>query len=320
MASFGRLLLVLLYQYYCIVHGENISEEFLENEVITIGSGPYDVKIKIFLMPVLLLPLIDMKKTNNMKTKEHEVFNDEIDISMNFLSNDSKDTHDVHDNELNFRQSLERGNKEIKKRSETTNSNEINSNMTDDINNNITTINSSEIKIATDINHFTSNTITNHKAGETIELSTTTTEQDVSYPTPVYDNKDVESTTLKVHRTEDSKLPPKVDERWINFNTNYTAEKHPERLTGSPLTGVHDGPYPPALYSNDMIDQVSITTNSYTNEKSPSLSQVDGWGTISSLALAKPNGFKPLAGLYYDGFLDRPPVKMPGFLPYNYYD
>lgn len=259
-----------------------------------------------FLIPVLLLPLVSAKKGDAIKSKENDLLND--NTNANFLSNDTTKMTDISHIEVNFRKSLERGNKEITKRSEITETNEIKSDATEILINN---------SVIAGIESNRSN-IKNYMNKETKTSLTTLAEKDGKYVTPIYDNRDIDSLTITTPVIDTLKLPLTLDERWKNFSTNNPSVKTEEKICESTTITIHNGPYPhAALYNNDMIDQVSITMKSYTNGKSPSSSKVDGWDAISSLASTKPNGFKPLAGLYYDGFLDRPPIKIPGFLPYN---
>lgn len=164
----------------------------------------------------------------------------------------------------------------------------------------------------------------------------TTTKPQGPYNSPTYNNEAVNSLTLTTVSDEEQRLPPVNDIRWQNFKANLstimsddnvTATIEPNNTTALNFTTnstevvtessketvtYTNGPYPNRLYNNAMIDQLSITTNYYANQD---LS--DGWGTsVNEVTGTKSSGFKPLAGLYYDGFLQRP-LKKFGFLPQN---
>lgn len=133
--------------------------------------------------------------------------------------------------------------------------------------------------------------------------------------------------TETINVTTENSLPS-VEDHWQNFtvNANLSVTKNESQVstmneltTDSSLTD--NGPYSAALYDNAFIDQLSITTNSFTNEQSPLPSpKNDRWGTISPMKTPFPaNGFKPLAGLYYDGYLHKPLFMVPGFIPKKNY-
>lgn len=161
---------------------------------------------------------------------------------------------------------------------------------------------------------------------------------------PTNNDSIIDSTADKVpdqHFT----LPPISDSRWQNFtlkanlsslmsdeNNNVTMTNGLKNNTMSPPTTTEivsesstetvtygNGPYPTALYNNAMINQLSITTDYSTNEGPPS-PYYDRWGSFSEenkISSQGSSGFKPLAGLYYDGYLHRP-LKKFGFSPDNY--
>lgn len=179
----------------------------------------------------------------------------------------------------------------------------------------------------------------------TDETKETTTKRSGPYTLPSYNDTKIESLKLTTSTPdEDPVLPPVSDNRWQNFtlranlssilDENMTMINEQQNNTVTPFATenttvnptlstimYYNGRYPNSLYNNAMIDQLSITTNSYTNEESPLLpSQNDGWSRFSSynkVTYPKYEGFKPLAGLYYDGFLHRP-LKKFGFIPDNY--
>lgn len=166
------------------------------------------------------------------------------------------------------------------------------------------------------------------------EIFETTTKPKGPYISPAYNNQPANSLTLTTVSDEEQQLPPVIDKRWQNFKTNLSAIMSDDNVTANielnnttslslttnstvvvtesskETVTYTNGPYPNRLYNNAMIDQLSITTNHYTNEESS-----DGWGSsVNEITGPESSGFKPLAGLYYDGFLQRPLNKI-RFIP-----
>lgn len=180
--------------------------------------------------------------------------------------------------------------------------------------------------------------VSNNNITKVEELFETTTKPNGPYKSPTYNNEAVNSLTLTTVSDEEQQLPPVMDKRWQNFNANVSSIMLDDNVTANiELRNTTDlnfttnstevvtessketvnytkGPYPNRLYNNAMIDQLSITTNYYTNED---LS--DGWSSsVNEITGPKSSGFKPLAGLYYDGFLQRP-LKKFGFIPQRFW-
>lgn len=177
---------------------------------------------------------------------------------------------------------------------------------------------------------------TNVNSTEVEKISETTTKPNGPYTLSTYNNEAVNSLSLTKVLDEDQQLPPVIDKRWQNFKANLSnlilddnATANIEQnntdlnftttstdvITESPKETVTyaNGPYPNRWYNNGKIDQLSITTNYYTNEDLR-----DGWGSsVNEITRPNSSGFKPLAGLYYDGFLHRP-LKKFGFISPNY--
>lgn len=177
---------------------------------------------------------------------------------------------------------------------------------------------------------------TNTNSTKVEEISKTTAKPNGPYTSATYNNETVNSLKLTTISDEEQELPPVIDIRWHNFKANLSTLMSDDNVTpnivlnntalnfttnstdvvteSSKETVTYaNGPYPNRLYNNAKIDQLSITTNYYTNED---LS--DGWGSsVNEIQGQQSSGFKPLAGLYYDGFLHRP-LKKFGFIPPNY--
>lgn len=170
------------------------------------------------------------------------------------------------------------------------------------------------------------------------EIFETTTKPKGPYVSPTYNNEAISSLTLTTVSDEEQQLPSVTDIRWQNFKGNLSTIMSDDNVTenielnnttalnftttstevvtesSKEIVTYTNGPYPNRLYNNAMIDQVSLTTNYYTTKD---LS--DGWSSsVNELTGSKSSGFKPLAGLYYDGFLQRP-LKKFGFIPQNFW-
>lgn len=254
------------------------------------GSNKTRLLQPIVIIPVLAKSLEDTIIPSNkiIKFNNHTKLTIQIN-DKNYIDDDEDDIH------VGFRQSLNRG---------MGNNNE----STEDLNAKITVRQSvnetDQITNATDVEGGKNKT-------EKVEITT--------LPTGVYPktNNSREENNLISFTTAapDANLPPANDSRWQNFTMDFGNE-----TTIKPITSANKGPYSAALYNNGMIDQISITTNSYTNEESPLPSPKDDrWRTFSQKTQSA-NEFRPLAGLYYDGFLHKPLIMLPGFIPRKYYD
>ncbi|PZC79489.1 hypothetical protein B5X24_HaOG216269 [Helicoverpa armigera] len=295
-------------------------------------QGSYKgLKIPSFLItPVIIVPKANNENSSNAKLISDEDFFEKGAIYMKItpvklMFNDTKASEENNDIEVNFRQALNRGSVNKTDGKETLKNETV---PKDDNVENTTVASTTE-------GTTTPNTSTtmNNDMKNTTEISTT--EPSGLYPTAVYDDKTVNTLTITDGPPNYFLLPPLLDEEWKNFtvttNFNITKENKTEMVafvnttlsslvneTGSTMRG----PYPPALYHNKEIDQVSITTNSYTNDSPLPPTKDDRWRSFSSSfgeMFPTSNEFRPLAGLYYDGFLHKPLPKKPGFVPYNRY-
>ncbi|KAF9418808.1 hypothetical protein HW555_004475 [Spodoptera exigua] len=303
--------------------------EIKEKKPVTILAYLKENKLgKDFKIPALLIaPIVIVPKgyeTN--KTGEElsdEIFKRIIPIRLVFNNTKSNDDNDI---EVNFRQALNRGNlkgeaSELNLNKSVTEENKT-MNVTTGTN---TTIETTTPQVTT-ILEVTQNV-----------MKPTSTEASGTYPTAIYNNQQVETLTItdmKDRPPDYFLLPPLLNEEWKNFtvttNFNITKENATESTENADNTTTSQsvnetdstikGPYSAALYHNGEIDQVSITTNSYTNESPLPPPQDDRWRSFSlNQMFSTSNEFRPLAGLYYDGFLHRPLPTKPGFVPYNQY-
>ncbi|XP_026492202.2 uncharacterized protein LOC113397890 [Vanessa tameamea] len=153
------------------------------------------------------------------------------------------------------------------------------------------------------------------------------------YPNASYDNEYLNTLSITVAPTQYNLTVPNADDRWQNFsqpsnesgnnNTINNINTTTDIVFPSTETDLTEMkkiyPYPRSWY-NSKVDRLSITTNSYTNEEAglpPTYD--DRWQRFSSLRKSYPSsGFRPLAGLYYDGFLHKSLTKEMGFIPYRH--
>lgn len=247
-------------------------------------------------------------------------------IPVRIVLNGTKVSEENNDIEVSFRQALNRGSKNE------ANENKVNETMQGAV----MAVNKTMESTLQDNKTTTPQTTT--KTGNNLQNITelTTTEASGLYPTAVYNEQVVDTLTITNGPPNSFLLPPLLDEEWKNFtvsaninvtksNTTVAMEKTENSTTSQSVNETDStikGPYPAALYHNAEIDQVSITTNSYTNESPLPPPRDDRWRSFSSLGemFSTSSEFRPLAGLYYDGFLHRPlPNRNPGFVPYNQY-
>ncbi|CAB3221862.1 unnamed protein product [Arctia plantaginis] len=271
------------------------------------------------ILPALIVsPVLKNKQNGDKSININEKL---IVVNVTELTLNNNTQEDDRDFDANFREALDRGNS-IKKHLKQIKLNETFS-IIADVNNNGT----SEKEEVTTLETTSDPNITGNM---TTELYTTTEIQGF-YSNSRYNNTDINSLAITVKSPDSSLQPPLTKEEWFFFamNTNISIAKDNKtepnllNITGFPSENKPNsqtkGVYKAALYNNAEIDQLSITTNFYTNELALPPPQDDRWSNFSSLKKRLPplTEFKPLAGLYYDGFLHKPVIKSPGFVPYN---
>lgn len=158
------------------------------------------------------------------------------------------------------------------------------------------------------------------------------------YPNAAYNNTNLSTLSITTISLEYNLSVPNAEDRWQNFsnplneianntrnitkdNTSTTVKNiifNPSKELIYTTFQPYLNPYPRSWY-NSKVDRLSITTNSYTNEDSALPPTYDDrWQSFSSLRKSYPlSDFRPLAGLYYDGFLHKPLNKETGFTPYQ---
>ncbi|XP_046965931.1 putative uncharacterized protein DDB_G0282499 [Vanessa cardui] len=148
------------------------------------------------------------------------------------------------------------------------------------------------------------------------------------YPNASYNNEYINTLSITVAPTQYNLTLPNADDKWQNFSQPTNDSKNNNTINNINTTMdivfpstemIKTYPYPRSWY-NSKVDRLSITTNSYTNEEAglpPTYD--DRWQRFSSLRKSYPSsGFRPLAGLYYDGFLHKSLTKEMGFIPYRH--
>lgn len=139
------------------------------------------------------------------------------------------------------------------------------------------------------------------------------------YPAANYNNTHVENVTITTISPSliSSNLTSNVSYK-VNVTSNtQTTDKNGTMIEETDLNELvsnSSGPYPAAFYNNNFVNELFLTTviPSANVESLPSVED-DRWKQFSKTQ----SGFKPLAGLYYDGYLHVPILKKTGFTPYN---
>ena len=174
---------------------------------------------------------------------------------------------------------------------------------------------------------------------DNIQTTNTTRKPFGPYPNAIYNNSDINEISITVPPLQNNLTVPNKENKWQNFsslpvnetenitsdfnNLNSTVDSIIYFPTTSSTINTYN-PYPPRRYHQN-VESLSITTNSYTNvEHHLPPAYDDRWQRFSSLEKSYlTSGFRPLAGLYYDGFLHKTLDKQAGFQPnrnYNYYN
>ncbi|CAG9561935.1 unnamed protein product [Danaus chrysippus] len=159
-----------------------------------------------------------------------------------------------------------------------------------------------------------------------------TTKETGPYTSSLYNNLFLKNLTITRQEIDTNFTLPDTENHWQNFSSslnNNSTNHESDKINGSTTADIAISPpkqssvitnfYPyPNAVSYSAVDKLSITTNSYLDEGSNlPLSYDDRWQSFTSLTKLYPNfGFRPLSGLYYDGFLHKSLNKKNGFIPY----
>ncbi|CAH0585783.1 unnamed protein product [Chrysodeixis includens] len=320
------LLFPLLFHNFVFCENKTQNDSKTKKVLAVLGYlNGYDVdqnqeKPYFLLAPIILVPkVIDIKpdgETLNGKETLQNEGKKQVTKPLKIVNN-PKVTENNDDIDVHFRQALNRGSM--------AKNDSIGIKLNETINpSDNATKNATVVDVVT-----TPKTVTTQapKVNDTTNITTSTESIETN---PIGMNGQSESLTLPIDSPDYFLLPPLIDQEWKNFtsinvsiendNKTSTNSEQVEHSMVNETDSTIKGPYPAALYNNTEIDQLSITTNSYTNGSPLPPPQDDRWKS-SSLDKMLPvlNEFRPLAGLYYDGFLHKPLYKKPGFVPYNRY-
>lgn len=267
--------------------------------------------------PIIVIPAYNRNVNTRKNYNETRIQN----VSTNFggIILDSDD-----DIEVNFRQALEM--KSLNKTSISGLNKTENLNQTENATNDV---NKMKTASQTQVVIFDNSTSKENDMIRNTTSSNMDLEAHYLYPNANYNNNAVQSLSITIEQPDQILQPPLSDEKWQNFSASNNinlkelsltlniTNKPAENETESPIIGV----YAAARYDNTEVEQLSITTNSYTNVLPLPPSQDDRSQNSASMKQQSQasNEFRPLAGLYYDGFLHKPILKTQEFVPYNHY-
>lgn len=269
----------------------------------------------MFILPLIIVPSVNLQD-NVISTNDNVEENQAVHLQniprVEIETNSTESVNDDNDIEIKFRQSLDRGNK-VPKREINRTEPEVNHNN-DSLNKSIQVSDTNEV----DLNNLVTDLATTKEKATNDTLI-------FNHGNSIFSENlyktEFEPFKLTISTNDDFTVRQYSDDGWKNFTqiSNAKVNQSLSKNLNSLVTGQNstEGTYTAPLYNNTMIDQVSITTNSYTNLESPP-TQHDRWKLFSQLKRdsLKPSGFRPLAGLYYDGVLHSSLVKRPGFIPY----
>ncbi|XP_038210000.1 uncharacterized protein LOC119830887 [Zerene cesonia] len=146
------------------------------------------------------------------------------------------------------------------------------------------------------------------------------------YPTAIYKNDGVNTVTFTETPIHNNLMLPSLENDWQNFcsenstdQNNYIEENIESRSDASWHNAVIY-PTQPSNYNSYNQYPYYPTNNHVENSYNPEgpdleYSKIDPWQTSGKYQLT--SQFRPLAGLYYDGYLQQQTIKNTGFVPYN---
>lgn len=280
------------------------------------------------IAPIIILPTIHkhqsvniIKNTCNDKNNENEVTLRPVSPAK-LVSINSTDLNNVYEDiEIKPEESIQRDvvtsvqntTEEIE---DTLRQANVPVNKIDNKPNNAEVETTTSIEELTTINSNDTDTDTN-----TTLSSVNETEYIGLYPNANYENKIINTLTFTAIPNGE-KLPSKEENTWKVDRPQITTSKG--YVYGYQITGTTDRskPYASALYQNNKIDHISLTTDFFVKDTQLPPASDNNWQKFSSKKVIVNSGqFKPLAGLYYDGYLNTP-IKKQEFVPkhwYNYY-
>lgn len=187
------------------------------------------------------------------------------------------------------------------------------------------------LKTITEIDNETVTTIVDITDSE-VENVKVTTQSPGLYPTAVYSNENISNLSITTTSPLANSTSPTPDLQYNLTVPNVESNHNFSHKNSSNSSNENFNTNPPVTASssfrgysyanpwyNPVADKISITTSSYTNYEAPlPLAYDDRWQSFASLRKSYPTSdFRPLAGLYHDGFLHKRLFKKTGFVPVN---
>ncbi|XP_047503962.1 uncharacterized protein LOC125049011 [Pieris napi] len=267
----------------------------------------------LVLSPVVVLPVNQHQSVhiqgNNENFDEHGLF--QIDPPEKLIQhcNSTDNSQDKGYNNVTSKNNVELLNNDVKEE-DTFRQNIVND--TDTV---------TEPNVGKDRDNITTTETTTISEAEPTNV-TNTTKPHGPYPNAIYKNDMIASLSITespITPINDTFRLPSTDNNWPNFKSNVlTTELQVESRAGEVWTNninyskrdfTRDTYY---YYNNDR----KPGTDSYYRRPVNYLNQ-ERWSTNDSGDNKLTSEFRPLAGLYYDGFLHNSPAKKTGFVPYG---
>lgn len=296
------------------------------------------------LSPIVIVPSVNQQQSVNVQKASGEESYQEnggtlqkiapAKLIKNITEDENNETNDDNDDDLPLSLKVD-DNSEIHSKNNYLSSSENDTFKQIDLNEmNSNSQESSE----TDDNLNSTPYSTTDTAVENIETANTTTKAFGPYPTAIYNNNNLSTLSITISPFQNNLTVPNMEDKLQNFslptlgesknitkennsNDSNSTENNIYFPTTLPSTDKYSFYPPPRYYQN--LDRLSITTNFHTNEPYLPPAYDDRWQRFSPARKSYVNsGFRPLAGLYYDGFLHKSLDKQMGFLPNrnnNYY-
>ncbi|CAG4956108.1 unnamed protein product [Colias eurytheme] len=155
---------------------------------------------------------------------------------------------------------------------------------------------------------------------DSLDVNGTTTVEG-PYPTAIYKNE-VDTITFTEAPIDNNLMLPSLENNWQNFssenstNQNNNIEENVESRSDESWYNAVIYPTRPSYYNSYKQYPYSYNNNVENSYNSNlQYSKIDPWHTSGKHQLT--SQFQPLAGLYYDGYLQQQPIKNTGFVPYN---
>ncbi|CAH4028506.1 uncharacterized protein LOC123709504 [Pieris brassicae] len=262
----------------------------------------------LVLSPVVVLP-VNQQQTVHIQGNPNENFNEngsfQIITPEKLIQhcNSTDNSKDKSYNNVTIKNNVELFNNDAKEE-DTFRQNIVNDTVT-------------EPNVGKDSDNMTTTEATTISEGETTNV-TNTTKPNGPYPNAIYKNDMIASLSITEPPINSIFMIPSTDNNWQNFSSNLlTTELQVESRAGEVWTNninysKRDFTRDTYYYYNDR----KPSTDSYYRRPVNHLNQ-ERWSTTYFGDNKPTSEFRPLAGLYYDGFLHKSPAKKTGFVPYG---